>query len=162
MRGAFFVTVTVGALLLVGAGSACGQLASVPDSACPPAPIRGFPFPATCSGHPSCAYFPPRNFGLSKEDPINVLECGCHRGEWICVNPLVGRTRSTPLCPPHAAEGASCEWLDAGPPGDRFRNAECLVLGPNAALDAGIIDGEACACDFPGPIWRCVAVATLK
>ncbi len=151
--------ILLGATGLASIGLACGQIASVPDSGCPPAPIRDFPYRSVCQGHPACEYLPPRNFGLPTEDPANTLSCGCSVNEWWCGAAFVGRTRITPICPASATEGAACTWEDGG---DRPRNAECLVLGPNAQLDAGIIDGKACACDFPGPMWRCVDVDVLR
>ena len=35
-------------------------------------------------------------------------------------------------------------------------NGECVVPGPEADWTIGIVDGLVCACDEPGPMWRCI------
>ena len=62
---------------------------------------------------------------------------------------------ASPICPADVVDGRVCQ-----PPTDRG-NGECLVPSAEADLANGVADGEVCACDRPGPIWRCVSVHEL-
>lgn len=143
---------------------ACGAVVPPEDTPCPSAPFREAGFDWSCTGHAQCEYRAPRMFGLTTEDPINPLRCSCENGGWICAQTAMGLSPPPrPVCPEDLVEGAGCVWIDGGVDRtQRARNAECLVLGPRASLDAGVVDGKSCACDYPGPKWRCVPVETLK
>jgi hypothetical protein len=134
------------------------------DADCPPAPLRdqvglacNFDFAKRCT------YAAPNDVGETSEDTCNGWICACCAGvavpctsdshDFTCGKAAGGCTTKVPVCPSDAIAGQTCAQPN---------NGECLVLGPGADLSQGIVNGQACACDKPDPIWRCVPAATTK
>lgn len=114
--------------------------------ACPPAPLTldlAQTYPCDFSG--LCSYFGP--IGLVSKGDWCGLGATCAGGKLIfdgaasrCTYP------SPPPCAAVVVEGAACHAPN---------NGECFVPTADAG-SGGAIAGKACACDMPGPIWRCV------
>ncbi|MRG97141.1 hypothetical protein [Polyangium spumosum] len=145
-------------LLLVAVGGCEDETLT----ACPPAPFRGEPKLA-CDFSEVCRYGTPRGLDVDNSvgesiygpDFCNGLTCSCGEdGTLTCVQTLLACSpHIIPQCPAGAAEGSACT-MDPN-----FGNRECAVPGPGADLSQGIINGEVCACDMPGPVWRCIPVS---
>jgi hypothetical protein len=184
-------TSAVGALaavMVVLVGSSCGGLidsdsggggetAGNPDG-CPPAPVIPEQLPERCEdvGVPvpehgrwdDCLYSPPHMFLERGADYVNdcYLYCVDGRTDVWCYGQGCGGVGCVPVpCDGTPVHGEPCDSTAApeghSSLGEAVGNGECVVLGPNADLDAGVIDGLVCACDNPGPIWRCVEVDAL-
>jgi hypothetical protein len=122
-------------------------------TSCPPAPFR-VDDGATCSFDGQCTYGVPLGLGADRTDFCNGQFCYCDDGRLVCGSSLRAcLTKIIPECPAGASEGASCEVES---------NGECAVPGPDADLSAGIINGQVCACDRPGPQWRCLPVEKVE
>lgn len=119
---------------------------------CPPAPFNGAPERCDLGGK-ECLYAAPRRLTTAPE-ACNGLRLRCEDGATMGSMTLVGcKFPFAPVCTVPVVEGAACEQpLRHGTP----TNAECLVPENGQDLDSPIIDGRTCACDFPGPIWRCL------
>lgn len=128
---------------------------------CPPAPLdwASIHVGAACMGPNSCSYAWPTGI-LANYDDCNTLHLDCVDGGVRLQSSVVAcRNRPPRLCPADLVEGASCsmspvppEYIGWGP-----YNPECFL--PTSAAPTGaageIVAGKACACDVPGPIWRC-------
>ena len=142
-------------LALLGATSivlSCGTRAELLDPTlrgCPPAPIRDVA--TRCNFDDPCIYSAPRLTDDRALDP-NDLVCECVDGELECNQSGVAcQTCDLPECPLVTAPGLRCtiESDDHERPG----NSECLL---EADPPTGPEEDMACACDLPGPMWRCV------
>lgn len=119
---------------------------------CPPAPAV---LPDECVATTDCDYAAPRLL-TGKRDLCNGARLSCRDGEPGFRQSIKACPSLTvPVCSVPVVEGASCERpLDyAGAPSNR----ECFVADPGQRLDAAEIAGRTCACDVPGPIWRCLS-----
>lgn len=109
--------------------------------ACPPAPI-GDETEERCAFAGVCRYARPNGLLVLGPDGCNDLQCSCENGVVVCDRTARGCGEpNTVPCPASLVPGAAC---GAG------SNAEC-----ERVTDAGRF---ACACDQPGPIWRCAAI----
>jgi hypothetical protein len=63
--------------------------------------------------------------------------------------------RTVPVCTVPVVEGATCD--PPLEPEGSLSNRECFVADAGERLDAPRIAGRTCACDRPGPVWRCAA-----
>ena len=136
-------------LLLASHG--CG----VRYSDCPPAPLR-LDDDRTCNFSDRCTYATPVDLGSTGTDYCNSPTCVCGKdGNLSCIHTLLECTPHViRQCPAGTTTGAEC-ILD---PNRSLTNSECAVPGPGADLPSGIINGQVCACDNPGPVWRCLPV----
>jgi hypothetical protein len=67
-----------------------------------------------------------------------------------------GWMTANPMCPADVADRKACQ------PSTDLGNGECVVPSDQADLANGVVDGQVCACDRPGPVWRCVSVHELS
>jgi hypothetical protein len=146
----------VGVLVAVAACSTPDTMPADPGD-CPPAPFTSEI--TTCPDH-ACRYDEPRGLSLHEPDFCNGLDC-CDQGEASCRTTLVACSPHVLVpCPEGAASGAACVFHPHDDGG--FGNAECVVPGSGADLDHGIVNGLDCACDYPGPVWRCIDVDRVR
>lgn len=129
------------ALLACCGGSTGDELTS-----CPPAPLRQIG--ATCNFEGTCSYSAPHGLRANSDGSCDPLGCDCHEGTLRCVEPIAACDLSH-ACPLGIAPGDPCT-RDTDPQG-KPSNAECLF----GTDPAGKTASHACACDLPGPIWRC-------
>lgn len=66
----------------------------------------------------------------------------------------MGSRGANAYAPPHDVEGGDSDCAEA-------TNPKGAVLGPNADLDANVIDEQVCACDEPGPHWRGLSLCSV-
>lgn len=159
----------------VTVGGGCGgQVGSAADGGernagrsgaahCPPAPLIVEEITHDCSDLEfdpyDCVYAPPHMFAPESVAPEycndcglacpgNVLQIGCEGRACIGFGGPV-------YCEGAPSDAMPCEQSD------ELQNGECLVPGPGADMEAGVIDGLVCACNEPGPVWRCVEVYEL-
>lgn len=136
----------------------CGGRKRVDVTTCPPAPVDMNVFDGTCALAAPCTYAAPATRGRPN---CNNLQCECVSGRFSCRSTSAYCPCELSLCPPEVKAGASCVLsTDRNPPFTdghcgRSRNGLCAVPGPNASVDGGPADSLVCACDDPGPIWRC-------
>jgi hypothetical protein len=119
---------------------------------CPAAPAA---LPDECVATADCYYAAPRLL-TGRPDLCNGAWLLCRDGEPGFLSSMKACPSLTvPVCSAPVVEGATCERpLDyAGAPSNR----ECFVADIGQRLDAAEIAGRTCACDVPGPIWRCVS-----
>lgn len=161
-RLALAASATVGIVVSVAVLD-CGGSKQVDVPSCPPAPLdfNAFAFTGTgtCELAAPCKYAPPRS---ARQPDCNTFQCECENGRLSCSTTAMYCPCALSVCPREAKDGASCTLsAERDPPFQngqcgRSQNALCAVPGPNADLDAGRVDGFVCACDNPGPVWRCV------
>ena len=138
------------ALLLSCACSGTDEEA--PDfTGCPSAPLPELAG-KTCGFHGQCLYDSPRGIGTERVDSCNQLELRCASGEVAATATAVAcppfELADAPVCPSDATNGAKCTLRPmAGSPA-KIGNGECVLEGSAPTT--------VCACDEPGPKWRCV------
>lgn len=133
--------------------------------ACPSAPIRHpadqtrsildyNSLPQACAFDGECMYAPSTSLGTPHVDTCNTMACYCREGLVRCSHTLAGCDDIPPtICPADRIEGEACEMVDPQlSPVRPYRNGECLSGGDESGQGAT----HACACDLPGPLWRCV------
>lgn len=118
-------------------------------TSCPSAPFRLPADGMSCNFAEGCFYQAPQGV-FSVEDSCNDASCFCTEGKIVCHSHLVGCGDLRKACPLGIAEGDAC--TPEKTPGGLTSNPECL-FGSDAS---GNRASHACACDLPGPIWRCV------
>jgi len=132
--------------LLVGS---CGARNSLRTAAagCPPAPLAAETPQGACTGGTERTYAAPRGVLADWFDPVNVMTCDCNAGKWQCAQTGIACAGNcqTPVCPFPLPIGKACNEAE---------NSECLL--PAGSAESPTRD-MACACDEPGPIWRCIA-----
>jgi hypothetical protein len=114
--------------------------------ACPPAPLPLPEVGTPCDFENFYGYAPPFVLRNGTADPFNHRGCECVDGGIEIYQTTIGcgsGCTSTP-CDPALVEGGPCSAPD---------NGECLAW---ESLVNGEWEGRVCACDEPGPIWRCV------
>jgi len=140
-------------------------------SVCPPAPAV-FPGAVPCTLGLKCEYGAQALVSYSaatKSGEVNscnsiIWEClpagvlmpdsGIDGGVLSFGSTLIGcDARPAPICPLDMTPGASCA-MEKG-------NSVCIAKGPGADLEAGVANGSVCACDKPGPVWRCLPLTTF-
>jgi hypothetical protein len=99
-----------------------------------------------CTNGTECSYAAPRGVSAAWFDPVNEMTCACNGGSWQCSQTQIGCGSS---CQPRI-----CAFpLPIGDPCNEPDNSECLL--PAGSAESPTRD-MACACDEPGPTWRCV------
>jgi hypothetical protein len=88
--------------------------------------------------------------GTPTFDAANDLTCECNGGQLECseTNIGCGSNCTPPRCPFPVKVGAKCAEPD---------NSECLLSRSSSDSPDPKRD-HACACDDPGPIWRCLPI----
>lgn len=132
------------ALLLFGCSNSANGDTRL--TSCPPAPL---PLPKSgtaCNFSGEYYYAPPHVYRDGTADPFNDLWCWCADGGIDYAMTLVGCGGGceAPPCDPGIVEGQSCTTPT---------NGECAAL----FTDGGLVE-SVCACDKPGPIWRCISL----
>lgn len=140
--------------LVLCAAVAAGCSPSEEERGCPPAPFAAGAADACDFAARDCLYAAPRGLTTSPE-PCNAQFLWCEDGHLRGIQSLMAcRFERFPGCATPVIEGAACErqldWY--GEPS----NAECFVPDDGPQLDAARVVGRTCACDFPGPVWRCL------
>jgi hypothetical protein len=79
----------------------------------------------------------------------------CDGGRVVMYTWGLGFMLASSACPGDVSDGSACR------PSTDLGNGECLVPSVEADLENGVVDGQVCACDRPGPIWRCVSAHHL-
>lgn len=124
---------------------------------CPPAPRIAWRF-ASCEAagfvpDAQCKYAAP-SIAYGEIDGINSCVAACNQGELVFGCTLAYLPLDAmPACPTGARHGSICAEPD---------NGECAIPGPNADRARGIVDGQICACDKPGPRWRCISLCRIE
>lgn len=115
-------------------------------TSCPPAPLPLPQHGTACDFTTAHSYSPPHVFENGTADPFNYCSCACIDGriEVMCTTVGCGGECEAPPCEAGVVEGQSC---------GASTNGECAA----SFTDAGHVDRK-CACDMPGPVWRCVSV----
>jgi len=91
-------------------------------------------------------YEPPHVYSDGRADPFNDVLCRCADGGIEYRTTLIGCGGDcrAPVCEAGTTEGEPCT---------ADTNGECAA----ELTDAGRVE-TVCACDVPGPIWRCANV----
>jgi hypothetical protein len=157
-----FALIVVGTAMVISASAVvlhgCRSESEPVLTECPPAPLRSTrDLPKACALPRQCNYQPPRIDGRAG-GYCNWVTIDCEDGGTRAGITLIGCYGTTPpICKQPIVEGAHCDdsFHDGG--GDYFGydNKECLVPENGTDVSASSIKGKACACDAPGPIWRC-------
>lgn len=153
-----YVLLASGALVPLIAVAACNSAEEQPAAKkqCPPAPLLAH-FPDACTfPKDSCTYDYPHLAGVRK-DICNGWRLVCVDGGPQVASTAIGCPADGvyPTCPSGTTAGTPCTMTPDPGSGNKNGNGECYVLGPAVDLDAGTGEVEVCACDMPGPIWRC-------
>jgi hypothetical protein len=136
--------------VLGGAVWSCGNAGGEDIlTSCPSAPLRLQTSGISCNFDANCTYQAPHAVD-GFEDGCNDSSCRCTEGKLHCQSFLVWCGDKRKSCPLGIAEGDACTPEET--PGGQPSNHECL-FGSDAS---GNRASHACACDLPGPIWRCV------
>jgi hypothetical protein len=94
--------------------------------------------------------------GVVSEDVwANQFYFTCYSGTVMVGRLGTGFPPANPICPGNVVHHQPCQ-----PPTD-LGNGECVVPSEKNDIANGVVDGQVCACDMPGPVWRCVAVSQL-
>jgi hypothetical protein len=135
-------------------------------------PCSSVPFPlpefvvAEVAKGPRCAYRAPHIL-LSEylksrigwwSDYIWLGNClfACNGGTVFVVSWGTGFEIADPICPANVRDHQTCQQsTESG-------NGECVVPSEKNDFANGVVDGQVCACDWPGPLWRCVSVSQLE
>ena len=132
------------ALLVVGCSNSVSDDTLL--TSCPPAPLPLPEMGTACDFSEEYYYAPPHVRRDGTADPFNDISCRCANGgiELFITTVGCGGECEAPACDPGVMEGQSCSAPT---------NGECAA----SLTDGGVVERK-CACDKPGPIWRCVEV----
>jgi hypothetical protein len=125
------------------------------ESECPPGPILslvGLPCDDDAYFITEVCSFPGRRYTGWAQTSINRTSLHCYEGRSVIFMTSICCDEPLLTCPSGAEEGASCASAPLG---------ECVVPGPDADLADGYVNGQICACDEPGPKWRCAPLCQL-